>query len=56
MASVASNDGSDYYDGQGGIAQWDIANDTWGENIEPSDKLTGVTAYEATNGDMGVLG
>ena len=55
MASVASNDGfPDYYDGQGGIAQWDIANDTWGENIEPSGQVDRVTAYEATNGDMWV--
>ena len=55
MASVASNDGfPDYYDGQGGIAQWDITNDTWGENIEPSGQVDRVTAYESSNGDMWV--
>ena len=55
MASVASNDGfPDYYDGQGGIAQWDVANDDWGENIEPSGQVDRVTAYESSNGDMWV--
>ncbi len=55
MASVASNDGfPNYYDGQGGIAQWDILNDDWSENIEPSGQVDRVTAYEATNGDMWV--
>ena len=55
MASVASNDGfPDYYDGQGGIAQWDIVNDTWGENIEPSGQVDRVTAFESSTGDMWV--
>ncbi len=55
MASVASNDGfPDYYDGQGGIAQWDVANDAWGENIEPSGQVDRVTAFESINGDMWV--
>ncbi len=55
MASVASNDGfPDYYDGQGGIAQWDVANDAWGENIEPSGQVDRVTAFESSNGDMWV--
>ena len=55
MTSVASNGGfPDYYDGRGGIAQWDIANDTWGENIEPSGQVDRVTAYETTSGSMWV--
>ncbi|MEC8540315.1 MAG: hypothetical protein VXY53_00555 [Candidatus Thermoplasmatota archaeon] len=55
MASVASNDGfPDYYDGQGGIAQWDVANDAWGENIEPSGQVDRVTAFESSNGDIWV--
>lgn len=55
MASVASNGGfPDYYDGRGGIAQWDIANDTWGENIEPTGQVDRVTAYETNSGEMWV--
>ena len=55
MTSVASNGGfPDYYDGRGGIAQWDIANDTWGENIEPSGQVDRGTAYETTSGSMWV--
>ena len=55
MTSVASNGGfPDYYDGRGGIAQWDIANDTWNENIEPSGQVDRVTAYETTSGSMWV--
>ena len=55
MASVASNGGfPDYYDGRGGIAQWDIANDDWSENIEPSGQVDRVTAYETSTGEMWV--
>ena len=55
MASVASNGGfPDYYDGRGGIAQWDIANDTWGANIEPTGQVDRVTAYETNSGEMWV--
>ena len=55
MTSVASNGGfPDYYDGRGGIAQWNITNDDWSENIEPSGQVDRVTAYEASNGDMWV--
>ncbi len=53
MASVASNGNfPNYYDGRGGIAQWDIANDAWGENIEPSGQVDRVTAYQSTSGEM----
>ena len=55
MASVASNGGfPNYYDGRGGIAQWDIVNDDWGENIEPSGQVDRVTAYETNSGEMWV--
>ena len=53
--SVASNGGfPNYYDGRGGIAQWDIANDTWGANIEPTGQVDRVTAYETNSGEMWV--
>ena len=53
MASVASNGGwPDYYDGRGGIAQWNITNDDWGTDILPSGQIDRVTAYETTTGDM----
>ncbi len=53
MISVASNGGfPDYYDGRGGIAQWDILNDDWGTDILPSGQVDRVTAYQASNGDM----
>jgi len=53
FVSVASNSGwPDYYDGKGGIAQWDILNDDWGTDILPAGQVDRVTAYQASNGEM----
>ena len=53
MVSVASNGGfPDYYDGRGGIAQWDILNDDWGADILPSGQVDRVTAHQTNNGQM----
>ena len=55
--SVASNGGfPDYYDGRGGIAQWDIANDTWGENIEPSGQVDRDSLRDNKWQHVGLLG
>lgn len=55
MTGVASNGGfPDYYDGRGGIAQWNISDDDWGENIEPTGQVDRVTAYETSTGEMWV--
>ena len=55
MTGVASNGGfPDYYDGRGGIAQWNISDDDWGEDIEPTGQVDRVTAYETTTGEMWV--
>lgn len=53
MISVASNGGfPDYYDGRGGIAQWDILNDDWAADILPSGQVDRVTAYQTSSGEM----
>ncbi|MDP6333896.1 MAG: fibronectin type III domain-containing protein [Candidatus Poseidoniaceae archaeon] len=53
FVSVASNSGwPDYYDGKGGIAQWDILNDNWSTDILPAGQVDRVTAYQASNGEM----
>ena len=53
MVSVASNGGfPDYYDGRGGIAQWDILNDDWGADVLPSGQVDRVTAYQTSSGEM----
>jgi len=53
LVSVASNGNfPDYYDGRGGIAQWDILNDDWGPDILPSGQVDRVTTYQSTTGNM----